>query len=151
YERFSRFCQTAFDDCLCEMTAQRGKTSPEQFGRLTSVRLASCRVPEIFGDVLDRLEPFGEALRFREAFASLAESGDAASCAALLAEHHCKTQLRKPPDGKNPWFGRFDDGTFCISPLYRREQRGPQDDSYVHAYRTSSLWSFATDLQLVAP
>jgi len=151
YETFSRFCQTAFDDCLCEMTAQRGKTSPARLGGLASVRLASRRVPEIFGDVLDRLEPFGEAFRFREAFGCLAEPGDAASWAVRLAEHHCKTQRLKPPDGKNPWFGRFDDGSYCIYPLYRREQRGPQDESYVHAYRTSSLWSFATDLQLVTP
>jgi hypothetical protein len=150
YEVFARLCQDAFDDSLCEMTRQGGKkTSPSKIGRLSSVQLASSRVPEIFGDVLEKLEPFGEAARFRDMFGSLAERGDATSWAERLAEHHRKTQRLKPPDGKNPWFERFDDGSYMIRPLYRRDEGGRHDDSYVHAYRTGSLWSFAHDLKLV--
>jgi hypothetical protein len=150
YEVFARLCQDAFDDVLREMTRQGGKkTSPSQIGRLSSVELASRRVPEIFGEVLEKLEPFGEAARFRDTFGSLADHGDATSWAERLAEHHRKTQRLKPPDGKNPWFERFDDGSYMIRPLYRRDEGGRHDDSYVHAYRTGSLWSFAQDLKLV--
>ncbi|MBI3462529.1 MAG: hypothetical protein HY000_05635 [Planctomycetes bacterium] len=148
YETFSRLCQDSFDDCLLEMTRQRGKTPPAQLGRLTSVELASRQVPEIFGEVLEKLDPFGEAARFRDIFGSLAERGDATSWAERLAEHHRKTQQLKPPDGKNPWFGRFD-GNYIIRPLYCRDEGGQHDDSYVHAYRAGPLWSFAKDLKLV--
>jgi hypothetical protein len=150
YEDFSRLCQDAFDDVLCEMTRQRGKTSPDQLGRLRSAKLASRRVPEIFSEVIERLEPFGEAPRFREMFGSLSERDEPASWVSRLAEHHRKTQRLKPPDGKNPWFERFDDGKYIIRPLYRRDDGGRHDDSYVHAYRTGSLWSFAHDLRLVS-
>lgn len=149
YETFARLCQDAFDDCLCEMTRKRGKTGPSELSRLSSVRLANRRVPEIFGEVMDKLEPFNQSVIFRESFASLAERCDGSMWVTRLAEHHRHTQRRKPPDGKNPWFERFDDGSFIIRPLYRREKGGNHDDSYVHAYRTRSLWSFARDLNLV--
>jgi fatty-acid desaturase len=84
-------------------------------------------------------------------FGSLAEPGPAAEWAARLAEHHRKTQRLKPPDGKNPWFERYDDGSYIIRPLYRRDEGGRHNDDYVHAYRTGSLWSFVRDLKLVGP
>jgi hypothetical protein len=149
YETFARLCQDAFDDCLVEMTRKRGKTSSADLGRLKSVRLASGRVPEIFGEVLERLEPFGEAPRLRDTFGNLAERGDATEWVERLAEHHRTTQQRKPPDGKNPWFYRRDNGSYIVNPLYCRDEGGRHDDSYVHAYRTRSLLSFAQDLKLV--
>jgi hypothetical protein len=151
YETFSRLCQDAFDDALYEMTRQRGKTSAEQLGRLKSVQLASRRVPEMFSEAQARLEPLGEAHRFQAMFGSLAEPGAPAEWAARLAEHHRKTQRLKPPDGKIPWFERFDDGSYIIRPLYRRDEGGRHNDAYVHAYRMGSLWSFARDLKLVGP
>jgi hypothetical protein len=151
YETFSRLCQDAFDDALCEMTQQRGKTSPEQLGRLKSMQIASRRVPEMFSEVQSRLEPFGEAPRFQSMFGALAEPGGPAAWATRLAEHHRKIQRLKPPDGKNPWFERFDDGSYIIRPLYKRDAGGRHNDAYVHAYRTGSLWSFARDLKLVGP
>jgi hypothetical protein len=149
YETFARLCQDAFDDCLVEMTRQRGRTSPADLGRLKAVQLAASGVPEVFTEVLERLEPFGEAARFRESFGSLAERGGAEEWAERLAEHHRTTQKRKPPDGKNPWFHRRDNETYIINPLYCREQGGRHDDSYVHAYRTQTLRSFALDLKLI--
>jgi hypothetical protein len=150
YENFSRLCQDAFEDMLCEMTRQRGKTSPSQLARIDSVALASRQIPEMFREVFARLEPLGEATRFHAMYANLSESSSAAEWAERLAEHHRKTQRLKPPDGKNPWFERFDDGNYIIRPLYRRDRGGAHDDSYLHAYRTGSLWSFANDLLLVS-
>lgn len=149
YETFSRLCQDAFDDSLCEMTRQRGKTSLHQLAQLPAVQEASRRVPEIFAEVAERLEPFGEAARFRELFGRLAECDTPAAWFDRLAEHHRTTQKRKPPDGKNPWFDRFDNGDLIVRPLYHRDDGGRHNDSFVHAYRTRSLWSFAQDLKVV--
>jgi hypothetical protein len=150
YETFARLCQDAFDDCLFEMTQRQGtKTSREHLGQLPSVRLASERLPRVFGEVQQRLEPFGEAARFQTLFGGLAEPLDPASWAERLADHHRRTQRGKPPAGKLAWFERYDDGRYLIRPLYRRDAGGAHDDSYVHAYRTGSLWSFALDLKLV--
>jgi len=152
YERFARLCQDAFDDCLCEMTRKRGKTSPVELGRLRAVKLARERVPEIFNDVMERLEPFGQSARLQSMFADLAEGCAAEEWAARLIEHHRRIQRLKPPepDGKNPWIERFDDGSFVVRPLYRRDEPGRRDAGYQHAYRTYSLWSFAQDLRLIS-
>jgi hypothetical protein len=150
YERFCRLCQDAFDDCLCEMTRTSGRISPTQLGKLPSLQKASREVPSLFFELLDRLHPFGQAGRLRDACQSLATICSPTEWAILLTDHHRDTQHRKPPDGKQPWFERFDDGSLILRPLYKRETPGQHDDSYLHAYRTSPLWSFVTDLRAVS-
>jgi hypothetical protein len=150
YEMFSRTCQDAFDDVLVEMTRRGGsKVTPLELGRIETVKMASKRVPEMFNELLERLEPFRETARFADAFAPLAERTDTASWAERLLGHHVATQRKKPPVGKSPWFERFDDGAAIIRPLYRRDLPGRRDDSYLHAYRTNSLYTFARDLHLL--
>lgn len=150
YEMFSRTCQDAFDDVLVEMTRRGGsKVTPRELGRIETVKIASKRVPDVFNELLDRLEPFRETARFADTFAPLAERTDAASWAERLLGHHVATQRKKPPFGKSPWFECFDDGGAIIRPLYRREQSSHRDDSYLHAYRTASLYTFARDLHLL--
>jgi len=151
YETFPRLVQDAFDDCLCEMTRRPGKVPPEELSHLDSVKLAALRVPEVSGGVMECLEAFGESFRFSESFSRLCERTNTREWLAQLVEHHLKTQRLKAPDGKNPWFERYDDGSLILRPLYRRDEPGTHDGSYVHAYRTGSLWSFAEDLQLVSP
>src|SRR5690606_27474850 len=92
FETFARICQDAFYDCLLELTSRSTRTSPAELGRLSSVQLASQRIPGLFGEVAERLEVIGEAARFQESFAGLAQSGTSADWAAHLAEHHRKTQ-----------------------------------------------------------
>lgn len=150
YETFSRTCQDAFDDVLVELTCCGGrKVTPKELSRIASVKAASKRVPEMFGELLTRLEPFRETARFAETFASLAERTDAACWVDQLLRHHETTQRKKPPLGKSPWFERYDDGGAIIRPLYRREGPGRHDDSYLHGYRTWPLHSFARDLRLI--
>jgi len=150
YEMFSRICQDAFDDVLVEMTRRNGsKTSPGELGLIASVKKASERVPEMFNELLERLEPFRETARFANTFAPLAERTSAADWVERLLDHHIVTQRKKPPAGKSPWFERFDDGGTIIRPLYRKEQPGRGDDSYLHAYRTRSLYTFARDLRMI--
>lgn len=150
FELFSRLCQDAFQDCLREMTRQAGrKTSLVALARLRSVQNASKRVPELFGEVLTRLEPVGESVRFNEMFASLSVRGSPQEWVERLLDYHRITQRRKPPNGKSPWFERFDDGGVIIRPDYRTDECGAHDQSYVHLFRTPSLWQFANDLKLV--
>ena len=148
YEQFSRLCQDAFDDCLFEMTRRRNKTSPRDLAALKSVKVAAKRVSESFDALAESLVHFGLSNRVRDVFGSLADRTTVSGWAERLAEHHFRTQKGKPPEGKNPWFERFDDGSFVIRPLYRRDIPASRDGSYVHAYRTEPLWSFALDLKL---
>lgn len=150
YERFCRLCQDAFDDCLVEMTRTSAKTSLAQLGKIPSVEKASLDVPKLFSELVDRLEPFKQAGRFQESFQTLATACSPAEWIGLLTDHHRDTQKRKPPEGKQPWFERFDDGSLILRPLYKRNTIGLHDDSYVHAYRTAPLWSFAEDLRAVS-
>jgi hypothetical protein len=149
YERFCRLLQDAFDDCLYRLSQYQTRIEPSELGALVSVKRAAKRVPEIFGKVSELLAPFGEAFRFQEAFSSLAEGLPSAEWVERLLDHHRRVQYSKPPAGKAPWFDRFDDGACIIRTGYIRETGGRQDDNYVHAYRTQSLWSFARDLELV--
>ncbi|MBK9315800.1 MAG: hypothetical protein IPM55_16375 [Acidobacteria bacterium] len=150
FENFSRLCQDAFQDCLVEMTRQGGsKTSPKALASLPSVQLAANRVPEAFTKAVEKLVPLDESARCIETFASLVESDNAEDWVERLLEHHCTIQRRKPPNGKQPWFERFNDGSVIIRPLYRTDEPGAQDESYVHLFRVRSLWQFALDLNLV--
>jgi hypothetical protein len=150
FETFFRLCQDAFQDCLYEMTRQGGKkTSPKALAALHSVQLAAERVPAAFAEALEKLAGVGEAARCSETFASLAERGSTVEWVERLLEHHCSIQRRKPPNGKQPWFERFDDGSVIIRPPYRTDTPGARDESYVHLFRVRSLWQFALDLSLV--
>lgn len=149
YEAFSRLCQDAFDDCLLELTRRGGRTSPSSLSALGSVQLASRRLPDLYQELVERLEPFSESIRFAETFQELSQKGSATEWGERMAEYHRANQRRKPPDGKSPWFDRFDDGSLIIRPLYRRDEGGRGEDAYLHFYRTNALWSFAKDLGLV--
>lgn len=149
YEEFCRLLQDAFDDCLYWLSQYQTRIQPSELGGLVGVKRAAERVPEIFGEVSERLSLFGEAVRFQESFSSLAERLPSAEWLERLLDHHCRVQYSKPPTGKAPWFDRFDDGSCMIRTGYVRETGGRHNDNYVHAYRTQSLWSFARDLGLV--
>jgi hypothetical protein len=149
YEQFSRLLQDAFDDCLFLMTMKKGKISPIELSKSQYVKKASKKIPVIFKKTSDLLEPFEESLRFEETFSSFAEKTEPLHWVSSMLEHHYNIQKKKPPNGKSPWFERFDDGSFIIKPNYRRDMEGGQSDDYVHFYRTSTLLSFAKDLKKV--
>lgn len=150
FEIFARLCQDAFQESLVEMTRQGGrKTSPKMLAALSSVQLATDRVPEAYADAAEKLAGVGEAARSNESFAPLAERCGAEEWVERLLDHHCRTQRRKPPNGKQPWFERFDDGCVIIRPMYRTDAPAARDESYVHLFRVRSLWQFSLDLSLV--
>ncbi len=149
YEAFARKCQDAFDDCLVEMTRSSGKTLSSQLGVLPSVQRASREVPDIFAELVERLEPFGESVRFSQTCGSLGTCCSATEWAHALIQHHIDTQRRKPPEGKQPWIIRLDGDCWQIRTRYRRHEIMEHDDRYLHGYRTNSLWSFARDLKVL--
>ena len=99
--------------------------------------------------MVDRLSPYEESVRFQENFATVSERLPVREWVVRLLEHHRRIQADKPPNGKAPWFERFDDGSYVIRPTYVREVGGLHEEEYMHAYRTTPLWSFAVDLGMV--
>ena len=150
YERFSRVLQDAFDDCRYTMTGQAGKTTLEALARTAGIKAMTKQLPVLYRKVAESVEPFGEAVRFEQTFYWAADKCSAAEWVTRLLEHHRAVQQRKPPNGKAPWVEILDGGGYLIRPAYREEEGGRHDSSYVHAYRTEPLWSFAQDLRWVS-
>ncbi|CAN5127412.1 hypothetical protein BH10CYA1_BH10CYA1_64610 [soil metagenome] len=149
YETFARLCQDAFDDCLYLMTEKSSTTSLQELSNSVAVQKAAKEVPILFLKVLQQLEPFGQlSIHFRNTFEDLCDQLSTISWVERLIQHHERIQDLKPPEGKNSWFELWDKG-LIVRPLYRRDKGGRHDDTYVHGYRTHSLWSFAKDLQLI--
>jgi len=146
YEKFSRYIQDAFNDCLHVMTKQKGKTSLSALAKEATCLSASENVPMLFQEVADRLEPFKESARFLNTFNAFSEHGDTGDWIEILLNHHITVQRRKPPNGRNSWFERFDDGTYIVRTAYTRNEPAKRDDSYVNAYRSGPLYSFLYDL-----
>lgn len=150
YEAFARLLQDAFDDCLYRMSMTRAKTSIKEFTPLPGVIQAAEEIPEVFAELIEILAPFGETARFEGTFSDVAEKVPVVSWVESLLQHHRRVQRGKPPNGKAPWFERFDDGSYMIRPGYVRSSGGRYNTDYVHQYRTRPLWSFAKDLKLVS-
>lgn len=149
YEQFCRLLQDAFDQCLSQLAKYQTRIAPESLASGPLVQRAAHQIPDLFSMVSERLSVFGEAGRFEESFHSFAERLIPQLWVKRLLEHHCRIQRAKPPSGRAPWFDEFDDGMCMIRTAYLRDYKPRGDDSYVHAYRTQSLWSFAQDLKLV--
>lgn len=149
YETFARRLQDAFDDCLWEMTSTRGRTTAAAMAALKNVQRAAVEIPVLFPRLRERLEVINASARFGEQFGDFAEPLSTTDFTERLLRHHRLNQKRKPPNGKAPWFERFDDGTCMIRPGYLRDAGGSGGNEYTHAYRTRSLWTFAQDLGLV--
>jgi hypothetical protein len=149
YERFARHLQDAFDDCVYEMSRSKRRLSPRDLKLCKSIEPAASMVPDLFEQLLDALDPYGQVIRFQESFQGIAERQPPEAWVESLLEHHRRVQRGKPPNGKAPWFERFDDGTYLIRPAYLRDEPGLHQDEYVHFYRTGPLFSFARDLGMV--
>lgn len=148
YETFSRLMIDAFDDCRCFMSNANGKVGVAELAELDLVKKASEDLPDAFHTAAHSLNAClpAQAKKFEEDFQAFSESMQGHVCAERIFKHHEEIQKRKPPNGKNPWFDKFDDDRRAIRPAYRLDSGGRGGDEYVHAYRTKSLWSFSHDL-----
>lgn len=149
YENFARLLTDAFYDCLFLMSGRTGKVSPKELAQTNGVKAASEKIPEIYPEVSTRLGNFGEAIRFETNFSPIAQRLSPSDWVQVLLSHHKRVQRQKPPNGKNPWFETFDDGSVVIRPLYRTNHPPLENDEYVHGYRTFALVSFCKDLGLI--
>ena len=149
YERFSRILKDAFDDCLTAMTQKHSTVLPSELAQINTVQTAGATIAALFNELSDRLQPFSLSTRFEESFSVFRQETDAVSWVQILLEHHRKIQSRKPPNGKAPWIEISTSGSYLVRTAYRRDTGGTHDDGYVHAYRTSPLWSFLLDLRRV--
>ncbi len=149
YETFSRLLTDAWESSLHSMTRKAGRTSLAEIAATAAVRAAAGKVPGMWREVSDLLEPFGLAAQFDEAFAWTAREAEPKEWVAGLLEHHLEVQRHKPPDGKNPWFETLPDGSVMVRAAYRRPEAPKPTEEYVRAYRTGALWSFARDLGMI--
>lgn len=150
YEQFARLLQNAFDACLYEMSNPQRRVGLKRLAELPAVQGASEKIPELFDVVAERVQVVEKEFAFRDSFSTLSEPGTVSDWAERLLQHHRRIQKSKPPAGKAAWFDRFDDGTYLIRTAYLMKEAPTSDDaSYVHAYRTQSLWSFARDLRML--
>lgn len=149
YERFSRLIEDAFQECLSKLSRRQGRIRSSELAPLASVKLAIASMSDLYHEVSARL-PLGQAAKFREKFADVAEKLPPQDWVERLFEHHTQNQLAKPPAGKAPWVDLLDDASYMIRAAYFRHEFDGPTQEYVHAYRTASLWSFARDLHLVS-
>lgn len=150
YERFSRRLQDAFDDLLYEMTLRKAPVAPGQLAGSQAVQRAVQEVPGLYEELLSRLAPFEQAAAFQTAFQLVAQPAQPEQFVEQLLEHHKRVQKNKPPAGKLAWIDSFDDGSYAVRARYCRDEPAAHDDSYVHSYRTDSLWQFLRDLGQVS-
>lgn len=149
YEKFARYLFDAFEDCLFEMSQAKRRVSASQLGAsCKSVSRAAERVPDAYKAAEAMLSDYDLAGRFQETFRDFAEPRSAEEWTSCLLEHHRRIQRDKPPNGKAPWFERFDDRTYIVRAGYVRNEPHVHEDEYVHMYRSNALMSFAYDLGL---
>lgn len=149
YEKFARLLTDAFEDCLFTMSRMKRKTNISEFYDLNFIKKASKEVPNLYADVINHLTEYGESYRFNEIFSNFSEQVSTKDWVEILLAHHERIQKNKPPDGKAPWFERFDDGGFLIRSKYIRDKHLSRENDYVNSYRTNPLWSFSKDLKLI--
>jgi hypothetical protein len=151
YERFSRLLMNAFDASLRDLTAFGARSSISSIADSAEVMKACKSIPGMYEDVEKALDPHAFAVDFHRMFGQLGVKLHPADWLNTLLQHHEKIQKKKPPNGKMPWFDRFDADSVMVRAGYgnRDESNIRAETQYVHSYRTNSLWSFARDLGLL--
>lgn len=152
FERLARLLTDSFDEARFRMTQERTPVDTAWLGQGDVLKLASKDCFSAYREAVHELGEVDPGLRVRaeRAFAWVGEVTSPASFAAHLLEHHGKIQKAKPPNGKRAWFDTFGDGRVAIRPAYTVAEFAPQPLTYVQAYRTKPIWSFARDLGRIA-
>jgi hypothetical protein len=146
YERFCRLIHNAFYACLGYSAGYPHPISTSELAETDAVKVAARDARRAFEHAEAQLEPKQQDQTFRETFGALTETANPAAFVDALLDHHRKTQRRKPPDGKAPWFELYADGRVMARPQYRDREAVTGSDEYVGLYRTRALCSMAADL-----
>ena len=148
FERLARLLTDAFDEARWNLSNSGQLADTAGLARGEAMRKAALEAPLAFIETVQLLGETDYTARLR-AERSLAWTGEARSTerfAAQLIAHHEAVQCAKPPNGKRPWFDTFGGGRIAIRPAYELREYQSRDGTYVHAYRTDPIWSFASDL-----
>lgn len=149
YEEFSRLITDAFYHILYVASKSEKKVSPGELTSLSSVNAAIKRLPILRGKLHDGLARYNLDFRFNAFLDLFNTTGNKEEWVNALLEHHVKNQQGKPPNGKMPFFDYFGDGSIRTRHAYQQTSAPTEAGDYVHAYRLSSLWSFAEDVGMV--
>ncbi|GMR20795.1 MAG: hypothetical protein BMS9Abin36_1392 [Gammaproteobacteria bacterium] len=146
YEEFSRLVTDAFYHILYAGSQAERSVGINELTGLDSVTAAAKRLPQIqtaLEEGLHAHEVYGSFAGFQELFSSTGSAGDWVNA---LLDHHVINQQNKPPNGKMPFIERYDGGAIRTRTAYCQNEPPKQSGHYVHAYRLTSLWSFAVDI-----
>ena len=151
YEQFSRLLINAFNASLRDLAAFGTKTNLSRIADSPEVVNACGQVPDIYEDVETALGANGFASAFERVFGQFSVRQNPEAWLNSLLQHHERIQKNKPPNGKMPWFDRFDSESVMVRAGYANldDSSIKSGEEYVHFYRTKSLWSFARDLGLL--
>lgn len=151
YERFCWAVLKAFNATLSVLSDRQLGAKLSEISDNRHVVEAAATASELYYAAEQSLAPLGFAVEFERSFGAFVESMPPADWLETLIRHHERVQKAKPPAGKLPWIDRFSNGTVFVRPPYQQESLPdvPDEDLYVHQYRTNSLWSFAFDLGMV--
>jgi len=153
YEIFSRLMQDAFDQTRHELShyCTNLNDSIVKLSRLQCVQTAAEEIPNIFKELVPRLNNYSEANRFTNLFSDFEHKWSASDFLLQLIKHHMRIQGEKPPNGRAPWVHILDDNIVSLRLRYKYESDFEPSSEYLHAYRTNSLWSFAQRLGRIDP
>lgn len=146
YEQFCRLIHNAFYACLAHSAGYPHPISANELAATDAVKAATRDAQRAFEHAEAKLELKEQDQTFRDTFGPLTEPTNPAAFVDALLDHHRKTQRRKPPDGKAPWFEHYADGRVMTRPQYRDRTADTASGEYVGLYRTRALRSMATDL-----
>jgi hypothetical protein len=151
YERFCTSINNAFFSALVSLSDRQIGVALSDIADSHQVIDAAENAAIYFHEAVEALDVFLLGSEFERAFAAFGEHLAPVTWLEMLVRHHEHIQKAKPPAGKMPWVERFGDGKIYIRPPYKQDSdlKFPDADSYLHAYRTNSLWSFASDLGLL--
>lgn len=148
FERLARLLTDAFDEARWNLSNFGQLADTDWLARGEAMQKAAAEAPSAFVETLRLLGETDYAVRVRAERSLIwaGEPGSAERFASQLVAHHEAVQRAKPPNGKRPWFDTFGDGRIAIRPAYAPREYQSRDGTYVHAYRTDPIWSFASDL-----
>lgn len=151
YERFCRTINNAFYSMLVTLSNRQTGARSEDIAAAPHIIAAAERTPEYYQAAAELLDVVSLGIDFEQTCSSFAERLAPASWVDTLIRHHERVQKAKPLAGKLPWIERSSNANIFVRPPYvqRPEMTFPDEERYLHMYRTNSLWSFAYDLGLV--
>jgi hypothetical protein len=131
---FRTLCTISYSIGDQPMTVMLARESP------TLLRCAA-EVPALYRTAVERIGPVAPARELEERLGEFAIRRTAGELVELLLDHHQRTQQRKPPNGKLPWFEPYRDG-WVVRLAYGAAEPPEIDGQFIHPVRVDTLHRF---------